>query len=52
MESFVAIRCLLVKVIVNKVEYRPCVASTTKKEAKAQSAALCLETLGITTTPN
>ena len=31
----------LFKVNVTGVEYRPCVASTTKPEAKAQSAAVC-----------
>ena len=30
---------------VNGVEYRPCEASTTTKEAKAQSAAVCLQSL-------
>ena len=35
------------QVTVNGVEYRPCVASTTKKEARAQSAAACLQSFGI-----
>ena len=40
-----------IQVIVNNIEYRPCIASTTKKEAKAQAAALCLQTLGVMSVP-
>ncbi|KAI9565616.1 hypothetical protein GHT06_009408 [Daphnia sinensis] len=41
----------LFKVAVNGIEYQACLASTTKKEAKAQSAAACLQALGIFAPP-
>ena len=39
------------KVVVNGVEYQPCVATNNKKEAKANSAAFCLQSLGLLPTP-
>ncbi|KZS08682.1 SON protein [Daphnia magna] len=41
----------LFKVAVNGIEYQACLASTTKKEAKAQSAAACLQALGVFALP-
>jgi len=40
------------KVIVNGVEYQPCVATGNKKLAKANAAAFCLQSLGLLPTPN
>lgn len=39
------------KVTVNGVEYQPCVASQTKKLAKAAASAFCLQSLGLLKTP-
>ncbi|XP_015109040.1 protein SON isoform X2 [Diachasma alloeum] len=37
----------LFKVIVNGIEYKPSVASPNKKQAKAEAAQICLQTLGL-----
>lgn len=44
-------RQFVYKVTVNGVEYQPCVANKVKKEAKAQAAAFCLQSLGLLPTP-
>ncbi|ODN04047.1 Protein SON [Orchesella cincta] len=40
-------RQFVYKVIVNGVEYQPCVAVGNKKQAKANAAAFCLQSLGL-----
>lgn len=35
------------QVILNGIEYKPNVASSTKKQAKADAATLCLQQLGL-----
>lgn len=40
-------RQFVYKVVVNGVEYQPCVAVTNKKLAKANAAAFCLQSLGL-----
>lgn len=38
---------ILLQVILNNVEYKPQIASPNKKEAKANAALVCLQSLGI-----
>ncbi|XP_031846897.1 uncharacterized protein LOC116433201 isoform X2 [Nomia melanderi] len=42
----------LFKVKVNGIEYKPSVASPNKKQAKAEAAQICLQTLGLLPEPN
>lgn len=44
--------CIVLQVKVNGIEYKPSVASPNKKQAKAEAAQICLQTLGLLPEPN
>lgn len=43
---------IIFQVKVNGIEYKPSVASPNKKQAKAEAAQICLQTLGLLPEPS